>query len=922
MLSSLSSLNVFHTYCVVYLLLLYIYGLTCCSAHCTYADNQNERDYVGQNGGSGNIYLTRRSNSERVKFSGSDCEWDEGDGVGAYPNQWTHYTLQWNGNNAKLLVNGNGRGTMSGNCDNRISWKTENRIGIEDTDKGFVGYMEEFQLWTPKLTDEEVRQYMYSSRNSIDHPNLKIHLSFDGTDSISAAPGSPCPVTFFSINSMPIRDGSSLVNAVWPSSPLVCAPGPCVRGTCLDGNYEIVTCDCPAGWEGQVCDTDIDECATGLDNCGAYATCSNTPGSFTCACNPGFTGDGFDCLNIDECQINQPCFPAPIGICIDNIPTTLADPLYTCACIDGYTFETPNLCIDTNECDSMPCDAYAKCTNTAGSYTCECLSGYKGTGIVCTLLSPCEANPGSCVDGASCINIGNTSYTCECDAGYEGDGASTGCTDIDECELALTGGPVVCTEQNTGSCVNIPGGYTCGCSAGFVYVVGNGCVDINECNQLPLPCHGEAVECINDDGSYMCSCPMGYSGTGTLQSPCVQIDECRDNLDNCAGQVEDVIVVTCEDTPGSFTCSCPPLDFAGAGTVESPCTEVDRCLNTTCFGAGSYCVDLLYGVRCDCQNGYNGQGTAGNPCVDIDECTLGLTNCSGIGVECVNLDGAYRCECNGNYVGRGTPEDPCVEVSACTDGTVVCSNAAICTASETSGTCSCPQGFSGSGTLLDPCIDIDECQALPCSALGGICTNTPGSYSCSCDTGFVGVGTVQNPCSDVEECIVQQPCRGEDPQCVNLPGSFSCSCLPGYEGTGFESFPCRDINECSAAGACAGEAAVCVNFPGGNNCTCLPKYSGDGSPEKPCAPIYCNSTQTPSKDSCLEAIGSQAYVYFKNNKREREKDLYHCVSFNFILSEPFFVCDFFSVFAKSLPLAKLSFPYTPLPCIGPVPPTV
>ena len=42
--------------------------------------------------------------------------------------------------------------------------------------------------------------------------------------------------------------------------------------------------------------SDIDECATGADNdCSPDASCTNTPGSFTCACNQGYTGEGVMC---------------------------------------------------------------------------------------------------------------------------------------------------------------------------------------------------------------------------------------------------------------------------------------------------------------------------------------------------------------------------------------------------------------------------------------------------------------------------------------------------------------------------------------------------------------------------------------------------------------------------------------------------
>ena len=41
--------------------------------------------------------------------------------------------------------------------------------------------------------------------------------------------------------------------------------------------------------------------------------------------------------------------------------------------------------IDIDECMSSPCHPNATCTNTLGTYTCECDPGHVGDGVVCQL---------------------------------------------------------------------------------------------------------------------------------------------------------------------------------------------------------------------------------------------------------------------------------------------------------------------------------------------------------------------------------------------------------------------------------------------------------------------------------------------------------------------------------------------------------
>jgi len=39
----------------------------------------------------------------------------------------------------------------------------------------------------------------------------------------------------------------------------------------------------------------VDECALNNGGCSEFATCNNIPDSFTCTCDIGYTGDGFNC---------------------------------------------------------------------------------------------------------------------------------------------------------------------------------------------------------------------------------------------------------------------------------------------------------------------------------------------------------------------------------------------------------------------------------------------------------------------------------------------------------------------------------------------------------------------------------------------------------------------------------------------------
>jgi len=77
-------------------------------------------------------------------------------------------------------------------------------------------------------------------------------------------------------------------------------------GTCNGGSCSMNRCICPSGFEfGQGQCNDVNECALGTSTCDTNAICTNTPGSFTCTCKPGYAGDGINCERVFPTLLSQ-----------------------------------------------------------------------------------------------------------------------------------------------------------------------------------------------------------------------------------------------------------------------------------------------------------------------------------------------------------------------------------------------------------------------------------------------------------------------------------------------------------------------------------------------------------------------------------------------------------------------------------------
>uniref|UniRef100_UPI0037E92F83 adhesion G protein-coupled receptor E5 n=1 Tax=Semicossyphus pulcher TaxID=241346 RepID=UPI0037E92F83 len=132
-------------------------------------------------------------------------------------------------------------------------------------------------------------------------------------------------------------------------------------------------------------------------------------------------------------------------------------------------------CVDEDECVEIPnaCGKNTMCTNTYGSFLCQCLPGFKNirgdvnfTGIngQCLDINECNKEPGICGPAMKCSNLIG-SYKCTCQHGYTRDNSSVGCVDINECNVAENRSEDICGAK--GTCKNVNGSYWCKCQEGY-----------------------------------------------------------------------------------------------------------------------------------------------------------------------------------------------------------------------------------------------------------------------------------------------------------------------------------------------------------------------------------------------------------------------------------------------------------------------
>ncbi|XP_038816074.1 uncharacterized protein si:ch73-105b23.6 [Salvelinus namaycush] len=141
----------------------------------------------------------------------------------------------------------------------------------------------------------------------------------------------------------------------------------------LQGRFQVVGCLCPKGFSGIFCGDTTDVCKG--KPCFPGVQCQSQsqgePDQFTCGeCPPPTIYEdkqGYKCFENDFCL---PPFPFPCHTMADCLSSGYN---YTCRCKPGFTGDGRN-CTDINEClDPSACrNAKFECVNTPGSVRCSC----------------------------------------------------------------------------------------------------------------------------------------------------------------------------------------------------------------------------------------------------------------------------------------------------------------------------------------------------------------------------------------------------------------------------------------------------------------------------------------------------------------------------------------------------------------------
>ncbi|CAF1111478.1 unnamed protein product, partial [Adineta ricciae] len=468
------------------------------------------------------------------------------------------------------------------------------------------------------------------------------------------------------------------------------------NANCIVSGIGIITCVCPLGYTGALCDTAVNLCAQRNQSC-INGACVINPITLSPYCNcssPLFTGA--------QCDTFLPCLTAP---CLNNGTCSgYSNATVRCNCSNCYSGA---FCQIPDYCCLNICSPNGVCIpGNNGAYTCICQPNY--TGVNCNIFNPCALLP--CQNGGTCVIVNGTGYQCSCPSGWTGVNCAT---QVNPCAS------LPCL--NNGQCITLGSLFVCVCVGGyngtFCQVAPNPCAS-NPCFNNAT-CYQQVLSSTNTYG-YVCVCNTSlYAGTRCEipVSPCSTTSSPCRNGGTCVASANGL----------SYNCSCP---YPYTGTT---CDQlINPCSPNPCLPYGNCYLNLATSnYTCVCIN----STFTGPLCQNLTNPCLSSPCISGT---CVANGTSFTCVCPSNRTGIYCESilPPCTNLTCFNNGT--------CLYSGTTVICQCPPLYTGP-QCLQP---INPCSSSPCLHNGTCINQYLNQFLCTCPTTWTGTlcESLVNPC--------------------------------------------------------------------------------------------------------------------------------------------------------------------------------
>ncbi|CAK8694007.1 unnamed protein product [Clavelina lepadiformis] len=383
-------------------------------------------------------------------------------------------------------------------------------------------------------------------------------------------------------------------------------------GNCVDVNdMATYVCECAPGWEGEHCDSDVDECAS--TPCQNGGTCTHGVNQYKCICDLGYHGS--NCEYIDQ------CISPDLSRCYNGGTCHAFENDFNCTCAPGFAGDFCQINID--ECQPNPC-LNGECADLVNDYNCTCDKGW--VGYSCEFRTGgCDFDRGYEVCGYSITPtvdytwIQNLGQTPTFGTGPKGDHTSgegfymyADATDQPNQARGLLYSPVF-GDSSVGSCTTVTFWYMMsGGSMGRlnVYVSGTGNNDL-ETNPI-LTLEGDQGSAWLEETIEISSlvpysiifeavarASIVYSGDIAVDDVTIQPNTCK--FKSCPGLPCKNGGTCFEDAGAGFLCSC--TDQWTGPTCEE---DALQCLSNPCQNGGT-CVEGHQSFQCTCLPLYVGK---------------------------------------------------------------------------------------------------------------------------------------------------------------------------------------------------------------------------------------------------------------------------------------------------------------------------